>query len=433
MDFINMNFFSRLWWVDNIQFWTYTESKKLEDLNGVDSFFMWWIPWWIWTGKNWRAKSCDIKNKNYFVLDFDVREAYMSRTWEKLSDEDLMKKWGDIKDLLDKDSFYKEWSYFVFTWNWFHVYYIWKSRYINPEVHTFALKYIHKKCDEITNNPDFKVDPSLKNIARYSRVPWSYNFKRKEKHWLDPAEVYIMHEKDIESRLFNNLEEISKRYLEKIKKDQQLNIVHRDYWSSSNVIDAIQNINVWDIFSSHTKHRFADNWKNFLSNKSWLLWCFYDKENNLLIKDGTEHINSDYEWYSPFLYVRAEVKWYWWSKNSKFDSKVNEEVFQRFEDNYPHISSLAKESRKEFAKAQEEKEKNKDLWDIIVDKNNADWEYHWMLYTTWLNIITETVGHIWDNESAIVHWPSKHGKTTYTLSMANENWRRWVKVAYFSL
>jgi len=54
-------------------------------------------------------------------------------------------------------------------------------------------------------------------------------------------------------------------------------------------------------------------------------------------------------------------------------------------------------------------------------------------FYVWNDDIANAMGSFWSNELVLLHWASKNWKSMYTMSIANENGKRWTKTAYFSL
>lgn len=210
---------------------------------------------------------------------------------------------------------------------------------------------IYDMVNEYIDKQEYALDKSCKNISNLFRVPLSVNYKRKNKYWLEPREVEIILEQPQQSALFGNIEAYAEKVLDAIKSNT--NKLTQYEWTDDWKYEAIEKINVGELFAYHTWFEMARNKKNFYSKrKKWYIGVYYLEKQNIIMCWWSEHIDQSKKWYWPFDYVREEILWLW---NSVSD---NDATFKRFEDHYNHIKKIAdeqKEARKE-KKQQEEKQ-----------------------------------------------------------------------------
>lgn len=203
-------FFQKLWWEEYIEIsnlkqvldWSYIDILNKNRLR--DLYILWWKKKWV----NKRAWDNDIEFKSYFLIDIDIRENYKKLYWKILSEVELNWKIKILILLLNMDKFLKKWSYIVNSWNWVHVYYcgnplfVWID--INPEEYSIWVKNIYDSFVKYLDSfqKDYKYfypDYSCSNIARPSRLPFSYNRKRKYGLWFLPVKIFDT--QDVKSEL----------------------------------------------------------------------------------------------------------------------------------------------------------------------------------------------------------------------------------------
>ena len=138
--------------------------------------------------RNW---DNDIIHKNYFVVDYDLRENYKKVTGELINDEELMKMLDHILIVIEGTEF-ESWRYLVFSGNWFHFYYTSSDLPLEKLRYKELVEYLYQKLDKLFADPIFKVDHSCANIWRILRLPGTTNWKRKVKHGLEPAVCEIL-------------------------------------------------------------------------------------------------------------------------------------------------------------------------------------------------------------------------------------------------
>jgi hypothetical protein len=142
------------------------EKLKEEDgylLGGVDP-----------TIKN-RASDDDVLKKNYFFLDFDIRQHLKTQDATEVSDTEVKEIGIGIIHSLNTHEALKNWRYLIFSGNGCHVYYFGDPVEVtSKEQWRSGMKRLHeavKKC------VDIPPDPGCINVGRISRIPGTYNWK----------------------------------------------------------------------------------------------------------------------------------------------------------------------------------------------------------------------------------------------------------------
>lgn len=393
------------WWVHYTNL--YKELDK-EQANGKNIYFVAGLnrkP----TGKDGRVVKADVQEKNYFVIDIDIRQSVYQQTGEILSQDDMHAMIADVKHDMDNHTVFSEWSYIVDSWNGCHIYYI--GDVIEHESYSDWVKQVFSEFQkEILDEHFLEVDFALSDCSRVTRLPWTINSKE-WKDWYDgDKQVVILYEQEKHSMLPAMISTLAEKYnnIQKEKYDKakrEYESKRQVYTSSGSVYEAIEQLNMYDLFAQHTWLRQARDWKNFISDKDWKYVApFYIEEDNVVYvqSTGTRHTQSDLEVFWPFTYIKYEILW--WA-----DTK---EVFKRAEENYSHIKQISDEERKQYKENKVVKKQTKvklkklykDLWYIYQDElfSNARWT-------------------IRSEELCMVAAATNKGKTTFVLQILKAN------------
>lgn len=349
-----------------------------------------------------RNSDDDIVFKNYFVVDFDIRENYKKKYWIIL-DDDVLMLYGDILKEKLKKWWYGDWRYLVFSWNWFHFYYVWHWDKYDKDKYSKVVLYHYKKIDKIFEDDVIKVDRVCKNIWRILRLPWSNNYKRAKKYKLEPCECYIVEEQEVKTNKFDEFEQILVSELESDIIDVA-NIQIKTYMSNVDdpVIDEILRIDIFDlIFEYNWIEKQKDN-KNLKSPTDWSnIGAFVF--NNVLYLTGTHHFQDNYKWYNPFTFIKI---------HHNLDNKW---TFEWFKDKYPRLRDYKQEK------------------EVLELKNTIDIDFwHKLPFTRWLPKTDASFGKYDLNLFNIIVWESWSGKTEYTFFQSRQNAKN-VPVLYMSL
>jgi len=304
-----------------------------------DIYFLWWVE-----DKNKMKRNLDdwIVEKNSFYIDLDIRE---NNNW-KITNEEIISYSYAIEEILKDKEYFSEWKYIIYTWNWLHVYYVWDFIDINKELYSLWVNKIYEKFwDIFSREKALKPDFSCKNIGRIARLPWTKNYKMKEKRWLDPLETEIILEQDIKSRLvwfinrFWEVEKEKKEIEQSKNKSEHESILFKKQLQNNDwsVYESICNLPLNEIIC-------ADFWfKQWNSIRYFYLW---DEKSPKWLRYNDDN-NTVYHWWS--------TTWGWWEIWKTYNAfwyirereKLNShETFEFCKKKYPSIWELDKKQNK---------------------------------------------------------------------------------------
>lgn len=121
-----------------------------------------------------RIRADQIRMRNYFVIDIDVRNQFKEEGSEISNDE--IKELGEwLKGALQEHEYLCNWSYIVFSGNGLHVWYLGEPAAVeSPEKWKAGMQRIHKAFKDQTK---LEPDPQCISLATIFRLPGSYNNK----------------------------------------------------------------------------------------------------------------------------------------------------------------------------------------------------------------------------------------------------------------
>lgn len=316
------------------------DSKTALNNKIYNTYFVWSVrPDITYNWKN-RAKDIDIIEKNYLCIDVDLRKQYKEKYKEDCSDEDIIETWKQMWEELKDHEFLWDYDYIVFSWNWLHIYYIWESRYISPEIYSHWMERIMREWDRFWGNEIFFSDKACKNIARILRVPWSVN----QKTW---KQTFIITERQWEWKLFNILESLweseieeviekrqeeTRKKIEEYEKQEKMNrlIKWEKYVDEKHKLEAlfkkIDSIPAYLIAEKLIpEFPFDKNWKNFNNEKWWFTWYYYVKDLNSICNWWSQYfawgdVNSCW---TPSVIIKHWFNYNWWEVISWFKNNFN--------------------------------------------------------------------------------------------------------------
>lgn len=265
-----------------------------------------------------RFKDHEIKTKNYFAIDIDLRNQI---DWTITNLEIVQEGLYLAKRLSLHNKLFWQWSYIIFSWNGLHIYYVWKENTFNTRQFKLWVQHIFKMWDNFIDADEFKSDHACCNLARILRLPGSIN----QKNW---AKVQILAEQDSESELFNNIKLYSliegwAIMMRDIATQKLLKQKKYDEWDD--LYQKINSIPAHDIaMRLIPDFPFNSNWKNFNNKKWWLCWYYYVKDTNSICNWWSRYFNYWEAWscFAPFQIIK---NWY---------SYTNAETFEYFKNNF---------------------------------------------------------------------------------------------------
>lgn len=275
-----------------------------------------------------RAKDSDIKKKNGFYVDIDLRSMHPEITdWE-------IKELADaFAGVLNKSQF-SSWRYIVFTGNGIHIHFFSKEpiEVQNKDYWRLGMRSLITEIGAVLQE---KVDSSCVNLARLARLPGSKNHKSEV-----PKLVDIVHFQDVYTDVISSIEENGRMEYEKIANENKSKLTstllkypeENDVFKSIIAIpinEVVCRVKGWDFDGKHFYEPGSQNPSA----------CFVSSEGNFLVHGGTRHISDERQGYNPWSFIQVEL------------GLDGAGVFLWFRNAFPHINSLSLE---EWNKKKEE-------------------------------------------------------------------------------
>ena len=252
--------------------------------NRVDNIY---FLWWVNTDATHMADA-DIKEINYIRLDIDIKKWVKESLWADIDRWDILWFIDEIKELLDKDEYLKEYSYIIFSWWGCHIYYSNTTGCVlddefTPRVWKLAMKRIYALYDKIIDQEYLNSDKAVCNAARIMRMPWTIN----QKHWEECTIIYK--EPDRQSRflwmakalwidsLEKNIEAAEKRAKEIALMREELIY---NWWADTDIKYAIINKFPSYIIAQLLLPQFIFDWKKNFKDQWKLKWYYYVSDSN---------------------------------------------------------------------------------------------------------------------------------------------------------
>lgn len=274
---------------------TINKDVALSDKNN-NIYFLWWVMKWAQ-----RLTDHDIDLINYIRLDIDIKKQTTIMMWVEPTTEELLWFIDDIKEIIDKDPYFSEYSFIVYSWWWCHIYYsnikwIEINSEFTPKMWQLAMKRIYKQFNVLMGDYEYLfTDTAVCNTARVMRLPWSVN----QKNWQVAKILYDNNTK--QSRLFNF---INKFWIDELNKLNQITEIRKQ-----EIEDARQKLlSEWkgdtdfkyEIINKLPAYliaqilipQFPFDWKkNFRNNEWWFTWYYYIEETNAIANGGSRYFN----------------------------------------------------------------------------------------------------------------------------------------------
>lgn len=437
----------------NIEISSWPMAYGIEELENRNKTSEAYFLWELRDVKKWyvprHTKDDDIFQKRYFYIDFDIRQWWLEKTWECLTDNKLLEIELELRKVIDWIDMLKDRTFIVFTGNGFHYHRISKEPVVvNKSIYTRAMELILEKVRTALTEKDIdiKVDSAPKNIARLARLPYTINHARVRKYWeygIEEWESYVVEaRKDVRTDLLSRFPDLAEERWEEIvvQEYKPKKAFEVWYWCT---IDAINEIPIEDLIYKYCWVPINKNGKDFISLKDWWPVGMYKKW-NCVAWSGTHYIlepTLPVKWYNSYSFVKDH--YCNWEDSS---------VFTRFRDNYQHIREIDDNNRKQYgeqAKEEKNKEFRKDISteskvitdDEIEDDRSKNMEsikdvkgiYRWGIMVDFMvDELNEKIKriHLWTLN--IIVWSPNAWKTTFSYLMMKHNLTRWLKVWFLS-
>lgn len=352
--------------------------------------------------KSWWAtkrQSQFLKKLNFVYSDVDVNK---EDSW--MSDDDIR---AAKENAILEINLHCMPNCIVRSKNWFYPFY--KIDIENPtEEQIFRYKKVIKWIIERSREHWWAGD-AVHDVTRILRVPWFNHNKWKP---------YMVSHENLSDKTFT-LEELEEKFpYEEVMPEK--NTAPVDRTKRTNQQHAVEAIDFQELMIA----AFNATWRSAEFDKSWrlildwrLTWTFQWKQGSRDYLASTSH--ESFEWNRTTAVADILQVTY---------KEAYKRILNAF--NIPSETSLVSNTVKKIESRE-------------VDEEN-DWpkkfsESWYKKFSTGNWIIDCDTWHFWSNELVLLHGKSKNGKTMFTMSMANKNWKPvdewwyWHKVAFFSL
>lgn len=279
---------------------------------------------WLWEKLSRRCNDDDINTKKYFLVDVDIRLEYFQKTWEVISQVDLVKEIWNIVKILN-DSWIDDYTALVDSGNGLHIYFCWNERTFDKKIYANGVSYIYNQIDTIIASTWYKCDKSTCNIARISRLPWTINPRIKQKKnaitkeieilWdLWSVECEILKFQPQVSELFERIEKYAEEYEKEIQIDREAqkqikNIIKSDYKKSDDIRSQINNIPAHEIATDIWGVTLLDRWLDNVALSEWHknMWAYWYKPHNVIVNTWSSLIKTDKSYFTPYELIYYEL------------------------------------------------------------------------------------------------------------------------------
>lgn len=265
-----------------------------------------------------RSRS-NINKSNRITVDIDYRKACKNFLDIDVTDEEIIDQWIDMWKYLKENypNDYGQWNFIVFSGNGIHFHYIWNVHEIKDEYEADLIReatmIFYEGFDDIFKSDVLESDKKVWDLWHLFRLPDTLNIKNGIRR-----ECKIIAYQNVDSNVVNNLPTLMSQAKERLelkeKKDLLLNRMSKpvdriNYSGWVNAFDFInQNVNVADIIQRLIPERtLKPDGKNFKDpNKKWRMNASYfiDKNNNILIRNGSTKLPGTKEWFSPISLIQ---------------------------------------------------------------------------------------------------------------------------------
>ena len=286
-----------------------------------DTYFLAWKK----TNITSRAKDKDIDIVNYIRIDIDLRKQVKKLYWYNLLKDGFKEMQIKLISLLNNNKWFKDWRWFIFSWNWFHIYYIWDKISISPYIWQNAMKRIYRQFNETICkwNEHFYADYATCNLARIMRMPWTINQKNwemckiinynKNAYSVLLEKAYILWQAEINQH--KNKIVCNKNNIQSLGFSKTENSFYDDINNNIKASDLSQKL--------YPQFKLSKNWRNFYSDKNngnTYTGFYYIKDKNIIINWWSSYYNwwDINSWYNNFQIIK---------KSQNFNNKETFDFF----------------------------------------------------------------------------------------------------------
>lgn len=355
-----------------------------------------------------RAGDDDITHKNYFFLDFDIRNDHMKRTGNDIADDAIRNLCPYVAEKLGGHELLQNWRYMVYTGNGIHVYYFGDTDAIRDK-RWWSLG-VNRLIDEAGKIVAIQPDIGCKNVSRISRLPGSFNNKN-GRH----VHVEIVSYQD-KSFPISKIQQIGE------SEDHEAALPSPAAQKKPDVPTTMETINkipIAPLVAESFSWNIHPDGRHFIDQQNGKKKaCFVSEKGNFLVHGGTDHLPPSATGFSPFEFIRTV--------NSLDAAKT----FDWFRAKFPHVAAV---SAREFSQKKEGAFPFVDLGIMVnratkyldaLDPNSIfGWGYA---------PLDDHLGGIYPSEVVMIGGESGTGKTSFLTSVLKHNARKH-PVIFFSL
>ncbi len=276
---------------------------------------IYFLAWWSKTDR--RNNDHDIIVKNYFFLDFDIRNYMRDKESVEITDDEIIDIWNHLSRYLNENPKYwfNQWRYIVYTGNWIHLYYVWDElevwKDITVKEYSLWVWKIYEAFSEYMWIEYLKPDTACRNIWRVARLPGTINQKNKKR-------VTILAEQDVKSILVSKISQYWKKQSE-LQEEYERLLARKYYllakeelmnWKDRTLIESILAYPVESLLIESGKvsiEWFVNN-KNFIDPRDKSYYWFYKAQDGNYIVVWWSSTLSPYadgkDWLNPFDLVK---------------------------------------------------------------------------------------------------------------------------------
>lgn len=294
-----------------------------------DNINLYFCAWIKDITKNRSAENIAYVNK--ITIDLDVRKESKTQLSYNPTNKEIIEMginlWEDLKKLCPDD--FGQWSYIVFSWNGLQIHYFWKKHKVQwddyAEMFRFAMVDIYKEFYKIVWWV-FVPDEKVWDLWHLFRLPNTINEKEGIQNYCE-----IIARQDIESNFVNRLDLLilasRNRKILKEKEVFKKKVFNPKFVENTeDTFEYIRKkVDVAQVLLKFIPERILkkDN-KNF--TKPWKAWnnsYFVDRENNIILRNGSKILAWNKEWLNPLDIVEEYLNLKWknllnWFIDNKF-------------------------------------------------------------------------------------------------------------------
>lgn len=314
----------------------------LKELEGENVYFLGGVN----PAKNSRAEDDDVLQKNYWFVDFDIRNYHKKEYGEEISDIEIKEIAVGFIHSFAQDLILSQWRYLKFTGNGVHFHYSGLTvPVISKEHWKYGMRCILRKAEDLAK---MTPDMGCTNVGRISRMPGSYNWKNDRCVWVEIMEFQDKHV-DIGQIEKMGEEELKRVKEETRKRSEEIKTLHTD---TGDAYTAIQSIPIDSLICRELGvevRKGRDGKKNFHdpapeAGEARIRGYWVPPGENHVIHGGTSAFSAEHDGYSPFEFIKM------------LHGLTNAETFAWYKEQFPEIAEISKKEWEDEKEAAEEQE-----------------------------------------------------------------------------